>query len=68
METLTCLDLAATTQMPIKLEQQGVNNFKVIYGKQAKRCMSYEDAAAELGECIMHWLACQGLLDNSDPP
>ena len=51
----------------IELRQQGRDRFSVRYGLQLKTGMPYADAAAELGECIMHNLACDGLLDNREP-
>lgn len=59
----TCLDLAGLG-FPVKLEQQGVDRFTVTYGKQVVRNLDYRGAAAEFGECVMHALACDGLLDN----
>ena len=56
-----------TTQWPIRLEQQGVDRFTVVYGLQVKKDLTYADAASELGACIMHALACEGRLDNSEP-
>lgn len=52
---------------PIRLEQQGVDQFTVVYGLQVKRDLSYAQAATELGECIMHALACDSRLDNREP-
>ena len=51
---------------PVKLEQQGIDQFTVTYGLQVKRRLSYNDAATELGASIMHALACDGLLDNRE--
>lgn len=51
----------------IELRQQGRDRFSVRYGLQLKTGLSYADAAAELGACIMHSLACDGLLDNREP-
>lgn len=49
---------------PIKLEQSGVNRFRVTYGKQVTRNLSYAAACAELGASIMHALACDGKIHN----
>ena len=49
---------------PIHLDQQGRDRFTVIYGKQVKNDLTYGEAASELGTCIMHALACEGMLDN----
>lgn len=38
--------------------------FTVTYGLQRKTMLTYADAARELGECIFHHLACDGMLDN----
>lgn len=38
--------------------------FTVTYGLQRKTDLNYADAARELGECIFHHLACDGMLDN----
>lgn len=59
----------AVTDVPfgVELYQQGVDCFTVIYGQQVKTHLTYAQAAAEYGKCIMHALACAGQLDNSDP-
>lgn len=49
---------------PIQLTQTGANLFSVSYGAQVKKELSYEQAAEELGACIMHGLACQGRIEN----
>ena len=38
--------------------------FRVTYGMQVKTKLTYLEAAAELGQCIMHSLACEGKLNN----
>lgn len=48
----------------ISLHQVGVENFTVKYHKQVKTSLTYPQAAAEFGACIMHALACEGKLDN----
>lgn len=50
----------------VKLEQNGVDNFTVTYGLQIKKNLDYGQASKELGECIMHHLACESLLDNRE--
>jgi hypothetical protein len=52
----------------VKLVQNGVDKFTVVYGKQVRAGLSYSAAALELGACIMHERACEGGLDNSEPP
>ena len=39
-------------------------SFRVTYGMQVKNELSYNEAASELGACIMHRAACEGLLNN----
>lgn len=51
-------------QFTVQLMQRGKDNFTVTYGKQVKEGLDYGKAALELGACIMHALACDGLLDN----
>lgn len=51
----------------IELRQQGVDRFSVRYGLQLKTGLDYGRAAAELGACIMHVRACDGVLDNREP-
>jgi hypothetical protein len=51
----------------ITLEQDGPDDFTVTYGKQVRAHLSYGAAATELGACIMHALALDGMLDNRDP-
>ena len=48
----------------IKLSQQGCDRFTVTYGKQIESKRSYAQAAASLGEAIMHALVCEDRLDN----
>ena len=50
---------------PIELRQTGLDEFRVVYGKQSGGGLSYEQAAKELGESIFHALACDGKLDNT---
>lgn len=45
---------------PIKLEQRENGTFRVTYGKERRDRCSYENAAARLGEAIMHALQCDG--------
>lgn len=54
----------ATTADLITLTQSGRDNFAVTYGLQVKARLTYAEAAKELGACIMHDCACDGLLDN----
>ena len=65
MKAKTCLDLdTATLPYGVKLIQNGHDNFTVVYGLQVKKGLSYTASALELGCCIMHALACEGVLDN----
>jgi len=58
-----CLELS---ELPfgIKLYQYGPDNFTVCYGLQSKGGLTYVEATKQLGECILHALACAGRLDN----
>jgi hypothetical protein len=58
--------ITAATQPPfqttiagfrIELRQTGIDRFRVQYGKHRRTGLDYENAARELGECILH--ACQ---------
>ncbi len=49
----------------ISLFQCEIDNFAVIYFK-LKINLTYTEAAMELGGCIMHALACKGVLDNGE--
>lgn len=51
----------------IELIQNGRDKFTVKYGLQVKKNLCYEEAASELGACIMHSLACFNELDNRMP-
>ena len=46
----------------IQLEQRR-GRFAVVYGLQTKDGLDYTEAAHELGECIMHYLNCEGLVN-----
>lgn len=50
----------------IELVQTGFDKFTVRYGLQVKENLDYGRAAAELGACIMHSVACDGRLDSRD--
>ena len=54
----------AKTENYIQLDQTGADSFTVTYGLQQTTKLRYEQAAKELGECIFHCLASEGLLDN----
>lgn len=61
-----CLELSnPKIDGPILLEQRADKSFRVTYGKQVRDRLNYSDAAHELGECVLHALACMGKLDNS---
>lgn len=60
----TCFELP-NAAYPIKLEQQNSGRFRVTYGKQVVRGLDYARAAKELGEAIMHALACEGKFDDT---
>lgn len=55
-----------TSGAGIKVEQQGIDRFTVSYGLQVKKDLDYSQAAKELGCCIFHHLACEGVLDNRE--
>lgn len=60
----TCIKIT-DLEFPIKLEQhETMKLFCVTYGQQVSDGLTYEQAAAELGESILHALACAGRLDN----
>lgn len=40
------------------------NSFEVQYGVEVWPLLTYEQAAAKLGQVIMHALACEGNVDN----
>lgn len=58
-----CILIEDGLDTPVALRQQG-KRFTVEYGNHARTGLSYAEAAEELGECIMHSLACAGKLDN----
>lgn len=43
------------------------NAFQVIYGQQVDHDLTYTEAAAKLGEAIMHACACAGTLNDPEP-
>lgn len=50
----------------VKLEQSDARGklFRVTYGLQVKQYLTYAQACEELGACLLHQLACDGLIDN----
>jgi hypothetical protein len=56
---------ALSAGLPIvTMRQRGPDDFSVQYGMQLSRRLTYAKACAELGQCIMHALACDSLIDN----
>lgn len=52
----------------IKVEQgKKDKRFTVTYGLQVKSGLGYSAACTELGQCLMHHLACEGLIDQEGP-
>lgn len=49
--------------MEISLIRKTKKIFVVKYHLQRKICQTYDEAAKELGYCIMHALQCDGKLD-----
>lgn len=51
----------------IQLDQFESNGkrFRVTYGSYVSEQLTYAEACKELGECLMHHLACEGLIDNN---
>lgn len=66
MPVTTCFK-TSVAGFPVILRQQGPDDFTVRYGQQVKEHLTYAQAARELGSCLMHGLACEGKLDNSEP-
>lgn len=50
----------------ITLAQNSAGKFRVTYGLQVNNGLNYARAAQLLGEAILHALACDGMLDNSE--
>lgn len=63
MTKILCVEYTAG-DYPVRLIQTGFDRFTVEYGKQVKRTMTYAEAGAEFGLCVMHSAACAGKLDN----
>ncbi len=51
-----------TLAFPVKVEQLAYSVFVVTYGKQRTYCATYATACTELGQAILHALACDGKL------
>lgn len=64
----TCYELVIGGQATITLAQFADLSFRVTYGLEKSDRLPYDDAAHRLGACIMHALANENLLDNSDIP
>ena len=47
----------------IQLHKRSKHVFRVTYGYQVDDHLTYAEAAAKLGQAIMHRAACDGLLD-----
>ena len=64
MKATACIELDLI--FPVKLIQNGKDNFTVVYGLQVKKNLNYAEAGKELGYSIMHALACESKLDNRE--
>lgn len=49
----------------VTLQQRGVDSFAVRYGREVDDGLSYADAAAKLGQALMHQLVCDGAMRGS---
>jgi muramidase (phage lysozyme) len=47
-------------QFSVILSQQSKDKFAVIYGKLQMKDLTYDEAAQELGACLMHQAGCAG--------
>ena len=58
----------ATSENLIQLDQSDTKSalFTVTYGRQVKSGLTYSQACTELGQCIFHYLACEGGLNNEE--
>ena len=62
----TCYE-ANFAGFPVVLQQyRGRDLYRVTYGAQVDRDLSYSAAAKKLGEAIMHGLQCEGRLDPDE--
>ena len=50
----------AKNKSMIQVDQTKANSFIVSYGLQRRAGLDYAQAAHELGECILHYLVCEG--------
>ena len=50
----------------VVLQQAANRSFTVKYGQAVTRGLTYVEAAKEYGECVLHALACAGVVD-ADP-
>jgi len=58
----TVLEITQDIDTPVKLEQAANYSFRVTYGKHVLANMTYEEAFAEFGACILHSATCAGLV------
>ncbi len=50
---------------PVTIAQSSNKRFVVVYGEQVKANLTYEQAAKNLGECILHSACCVGLFTST---
>jgi hypothetical protein len=56
----------------IRLEQYGKDHatgmdcFRVTYGRQIDDDLTYGEACAKLGQALLHYLSCEGKVDNRE--
>lgn len=59
-------DLTAPAYIYLQQGKRKGSGFTVGYGLQVHTNLSYAAAAKELGECVMHYLSGEGMIDNSE--
>lgn len=47
----------------IELQQESEGSFAVVYGGSVKTGLTHDQAAKELGYCLMHHAQCEGLIN-----
>lgn len=48
---------------PVIVKSKNDGTFTIVYGLEKTECKTFNAAAAELGSCILHSMACAGKLE-----
>lgn len=65
MVMFTPVKHVVANECAVTITQKGKNKFTVQYGQQITKNLTYEEAAKEMGQCLMHSMVCAGWIESN---